>query len=292
MRTLRRILWTLFVLFLAGLVFFGARWVARKLHKPPVVIAEKPSPHRDNAREFVEAALAERFAGRARSALAFLQQARVLDPKLPGLEYQLGLTYLAAGELEEAENAAKLSLQRGEEQSNAMTLSVQAALERSRRDGSLDVAKDTLLARLEEARLLDPLNPAPLYVMAELHRATGKPDLAAEAYGLALQRVSKADAILIASVKAGLAGLRLNFKAATPPRAVPPEDAAVSPEELYFVAADALLRDDQATALAALKRVQTRIPPAVFATLLQDPFFQDYLLPPSLENLEKSRPPE
>jgi tetratricopeptide (TPR) repeat protein len=292
MRTLRRILWTLFVLLLAGVVFFGGRWMARKVHKPAVVIAEKPSPHRDSARDFVDAALAERFAGRPRSALAFLQQARVLDPQLPGLEYQFGMTHLAAGDLEEAENAARLSLQRGEEESNAMTLSAQVALERGRRDGSLDVAKDSILARLEEARLLDPLNPAPLYVAAELHRATGQPDLAAEAYGRALQRVSKGDTILLATVKAGVSGLRLNFKPASPPRVLPPEDQAAAPEELFFVAADALLRDDQTAALAALERVRPRIPPSAFVSLLQDPFFRDYLLPASLENLEKSVSPE
>ena len=55
------------------------------------------------------------------------------------------------------------------------------------------------------------------------------------------------------------------------------------PEQLFFGAADALLRGDRDQAAGYLRTVRERIPEPVFKALLQDSFFQDYLVPGLLE---------
>jgi hypothetical protein len=49
------------------------------------------------------------------------------------------------------------------------------------------------------------------------------------------------------------------------------------PEQLFFGAADALLRGDQGLAADYLRQGRERLPEPLFEALMQDSFFQDYL---------------
>jgi hypothetical protein len=64
------------------------------------------------------------------------------------------------------------------------------------------------------------------------------------------------------------------------------------PEQLFFGAADALLRGDNAAAAEFLGEARTRLPEEVFQAMLQDSFFQDYLDPSILADAPEpaSRP--
>lgn len=239
--------------------------------------AEVSAQNRERARGFAEAALAARFAGREREALGYFEEAKRNDPGLRGLDYQRGLTLLGLGEFEEAESAARRSLANGEEVANAHALLALILLEGARAKGAVAETGGVIEAEIAEARLADPLNPMPFYVLAEYLRAAGRPEAAVDAYQRALERVSKSDSILISTVKAGLAGMRLNFSPSSPRYKVQEVNGTAPPEQLYFAAADALLRGEQETATAYLERVRGRVPPEVFKALLQDSFFQDYL---------------
>lgn len=252
----------------------GRKSAASRFVPGPVEVSAE---NRELARGFAEAALAARFAGREREALGYFDEARRHDPGLRGLDYQRGLTLLGLGEFDEAEAAARRSLDNGEETGNAHALLALVLLERARAKGAVAESGAAIQAEVEKARLADPLNPMPFYALAEYLRAAGQPDAAVDAYQRALERVSKSDSILISTVKAGLAGMRLNFSPSSP-RYKPQEvNGTAPPEQLYFAAADALLRGDQETATGYLERVRSQVPSEVFRALLQDSFFQDYL---------------
>jgi len=96
-------------------------------------------------------------------------------------------------------------------------------------------------------------------------------------YQKALERVSKSDSIMVATVKAGLSGIRLQ-QGVGPDVVVPSlQDKVIPPEWLFFAAADALLKGDKATAQAFLERARGVLPPDLFKALLDDSFFQDYM---------------
>ena len=194
-----------------------------------------------------------------------------------GLEYQFALTYLDLGQYGPADDAAQRSVDRGEEKSNAQAVRGWILLEKSRAEGAVAAEGVKILAHLEESRATDPLNPMPLYLMGEYYRSAGQPGLAVEAYQRALERVSRTDSFLVTTVKAGLAGLRLNYQADHPPLKLHAVNWVLPPEQLFFGAADALLRGDNGAAAGFLREAKTRMPEEVFASLLQDSFFQDYL---------------
>lgn len=276
---LRAVLFGMLALLLVSAAFFAGAAMGKKSaasrYKPGPV--EVTAENRELARGFAEAALAARFAGREREALRYFEEARRHDPGLRGLDYQRALTLLALGEFDEAESATRRSLDNGEEIANAHAMLGLVTLERARAKGTVEQSGDAIRAQVEEARLADPLNPMPFYVLAEYLRAAGQPDAAVDAYQKALERVSKSDSILISTVKAGLAGMRLNFSASSPRYRLQEVNGAAPPEQLYFAAADALLRGDQEGATGYLERVREQVPSEVFKTLLQDSFFQDYL---------------
>ena len=178
-----------------------------------------------------------------------------------------------------ADNAARLSVDNGEEISNAQALRGWILLEKARADGTVAAQGAGILTLLEEARVTDPLNPMPFYIMGEYYRADGRPALAVDAYQRALERVSKTDSFLVTTVKAGLAGLRLDHRADNPPLKLNVINGVLPPEQLFFGAADALLRGDNAAAAGFLGEARTRLPEEVFQALLQDSLFQDYLDP-------------
>ncbi|MFZ4483573.1 MAG: hypothetical protein ACOYOL_06295 [Chthoniobacterales bacterium] len=291
MEVLRTILFSLLALCLAAMAFLLGGFVAAKTKVEAVKrsVSSVPAAHREAAAGFVEAALASRFSGRSSEALGYLQEARRQDPAARGLDYQLGLTHLALGELDEAEAAAAASLARSDEVSNAQTLSAAVLLARAVAAGNVEASREAVLGRLAEARTADPLNPAAPYLMGEFYRALGEPEAAMEAYRKALQRVSESDGVIISTVKAGLSGLRLNLKPGSAPMPVPRVAGVTSPEHLFFAAADALLRGEQQEALGFLREARARVSDPVYKALLQDSFFQDYL-PTGSTDLQPSAP--
>jgi len=292
LEVLRAILYGMVVLMLAGIAFVAGIFTAKKLEKPPMVkiVEEVPAEDREAAKEAVEAALAARFAGRNREALGLLEDARRSHPAMRGLEYQFALTYLDLDDYEQAEASARRSVERDEEKSNAQALRGMILLEKARAAGQVAAKLPEIEARLRESRETDPLNPMPLYVMGEAYRAAGRPELAVDPYRRALERVSKTDSYLVTTVKAGLAGIRLNHKDGDPPLKLQEINGVLPPEQLFFGAADALLRGDKAAAAGYLAEAKTRMPEKTFQALLQDSFFQDYLDPSILPDPQPPNP--
>jgi tetratricopeptide (TPR) repeat protein len=276
---LRAALYGLLVLLLAALAFVGGVFVAKETAKEPVVFAEEPVPSESRrlAREHVEAALASRFAGRHQEALASLDRARSENTKMRGLDYQFALTHLDLRDFEAARTAALRSAKKDEETSNAHALVALIALERARDGGSIEEVRAEILENIQRSREIDPLNPMPHYVLAEFQRAAGQPELAVDSYRRALERVSKTDSIMVSTVKAGLAGLRLHHEPDAPPLKLHSVNGIYPPEQLFFGAADALLRGDRAAAENFLRQAKGRLPAPLFDALLQDSFFQDFL---------------
>lgn len=279
MRVLRVTLYGLLVLLLAAGAFVAGRWLAKSKAAPtasPPAAVVTPE-QREAAKNFVEAALAERFRGDARAALELLEAARREDATLPGLDYQLGLTYLDLKDYDAAELAARRSIDRGEEQSNAYALAGWVALNKGRKTQSLEVAGDAILSSVAASRAVDPLNPAPFYVMAEYYRGVGRPAQAVEAYQRALERVARTDSAMIATVKAGLSGLRLHHVPGNPALQPSEFQGVVPSEQYFFAAADALLRGDRDAAIGYLAKARSHVSEPLFNALLKDSFFQDYL---------------
>lgn len=273
------VLYGMLVLLLAGIAFVGGVFVARETSKEPMVFAEEPVPaeNRRLARDHVEAALAARFAGRHQEALNYLERARRENAKMRGLDYQFALTHLDLRDFDAARTAALRSAEKNEETSNAHALVALVALERARTDGSVEQARAEVLENVQRSREIDPLNPMPHYVLAEFQRAAGQPELAVDSYRRALERVSKTDSIMVSTVKAGLAGLRLNYEPGDPPLKLHSVNGIYPPEQLFFGAADALLRGDRAAGEDYLRQAKERLPEPLFDALLQDSFFQDFL---------------
>jgi tetratricopeptide (TPR) repeat protein len=278
---LRATLYGLLVLMLAGMALVGGIFTARNLERPPVTVPVKevPAERKKAARDAVEAALAARFAGRHGVALGHLEEAGRQDPALRGLDYQLALTQLYLRDFAAAQAAARRSVEKNEEKSNAQALTGLIALEKARGGGAVESVREEVLAAVAVARETDPLAPMPFYVLAEFYRAAGQPDLAIEAYRGALQRVSKTDSIMVTAVKAGLAGLRLHHRPDSPRVKLMAINGIHPPEQLFFGAADALLRGESAEADDFLRQARGRLPGPLFDTLLKDSFFQDF--PPS-----------
>lgn len=279
LKFLRAVLYGLLVLMLAGVAFVAGVFVARQTERPPVaaVVEEVTGERRKAARDFVEAALASRFAGRHDEALGFLEEARRQDGTLRGLDYQFALTHLDRNDFAAAQSAARLSVEKDEEKSNAQALLGLIALESVRESGAAESVREEVLAAVQGSRETDPLNPMPFYILAEFYRAAGQPELAVDAYQRALERVSKTDSIMVSTVKAGLAGLRLNHEPGAPPLKLQQINGIHPPEQLFFGAADALLRGDRAQADDYLRQARERLPEPLFEALLQDSFFQDFL---------------
>ena len=279
-------LYALVVLMLAGIAFVAGVFTAKKTERPPVtvLVEEVPAERRKAARDAVEAALAARFAGRHEVALGHLEEAARQDATLRGLDYQFALTQLDLRNFEAARTAARRSAEKNEEKSNAQALTGLIALESVRDSGAAESVREEVLAAVESSRETDPLNAMPLYVLAEFYRAAGQPDLAVDAYRRAIERVSKTDSIMVTTVKAGLAGLRLNYRPGA--AAFKPKDinGIYPPEQLFFGAADALLRGDREQADNYLRQVRRQLPGPLFEALLQDSFFQDFPPGDSLTN--------
>lgn len=274
---LRRILFSLALLFLCGAAFFLGALVARSTGRDtrPLELPARPPEELRRARDSVEKALAARFEGDNEKALRLFDEAAAADASLRGLEYQRGLTQFFAGRFGEAEGSARSSLKAGEQTANAYALLVMCAAGRARAGEKTDPREIAEWA--EAARSADPLGPFVYYARGEYARATGRPGEAVEDYRRALERVSAADSFLVATVKAGLSALRLREDSGPKPVMPSIDDENVPPEWLFFAAGEALLVGDRPAAQAFLGRAQKVVRPEIFSALLKDSFFQDYL---------------
>ena len=275
---LRKLLLGLAVLFLACRAFVAGVFTAKKTAPRPMPVADGQTVAKEQraAREIVEQAFAARFAGDHRKALDLFTSAAEADSSLKGLDYQRGLCLLELGETESAAEAAQRSLSRREEKANAYALLVLCQTARVKA-GRAAASQDEVLALVDKGRAADPLNPAPYYALAEFFRAVGQPALALGNYQKALERVSKSDSMMVATVKAGLSGIRLQQGVGANVVVPSLQDRVIPPEWLFFAAADALIKGDKATGQAFLERARGVLPPDLFKALLDDSFFQDFL---------------
>lgn len=284
MELLRKILLGIAVVVVAGILFVVGAEVGTAVSKKTAIPAEKnvEFTSQTSARDLVEKAMASRFYGKLREALEQLEEARRWDVTMRGVDYQFALTYFDLRDYEQAEEKARRSIRRNEEISNAHALLALIYLVQAQDNGSPEVSEDRVMKNVHASRLADPLNPMPHYVLAEFYRAIGRPDLAVTAYRRALERVSKSDGIIMSTVKAGLAGLRNNHDANDPPFEPVLEDGEAPPEQFFFAAADALLRKDKERAVAHLEQARKQVSADVFQAIIEDSFFQDYLVSDSL----------
>ena len=274
---LQRILFSLALMFLCGIAFLVGAFVARS-NAPdsrPLELPQTPAEQAREAKLLIEGALAARFEGDNREALRLFDQAAASDPSLKGLDYQRGLTFLFDGDFASAENAANTALGKKEDEAEAYALLVMCAAGRAAAGETTDPAKVREWA--DNSRAKDPLGPFVHYAMGEYTRAIGQPRAAVEHYRKALERVSAADSFLVATVKAGLSGLRLRQDSDPKPVMPAITDENVPPEWLFFAAGEALLQGDRTAAKAFLARAEKVVRPEIFAALLKDSFFQDYL---------------
>lgn len=288
---LRRILFSLALLMLCAVSFLTGVFVARS-NAPdprPLELPATPPEQARRARELVEQALAARFAGKHGEALRLFDEASAADPSMPGLDYQRGLTQFFAGRTAEAEASARVSLEAKEQTANAYALLVLCAAARAAAGETTDPRQVEEWA--QSARAKDPLSPFVHYAMGEYTRAIGQPAAAVEHYRKALERVSRADSFLVATVKAGLSGLRLGKE--TEPEGIADAVTAenVPPESLFFAAGKALMEGDRTKAEAFLGRAREVVQPDIFSALLKDSFFQDYLPEGIPNNPQPSGPP-
>lgn len=274
---LRTILYTLAALTLCAVAFVAGILVARQTVRPPgpLELPTTPPEQAEHAKDLVEKALAARFAGDNAKAIRLFDEAAAADDSLKGLDYQRGICFLQQADFAEAETAANASLAKNEETANAYALLIMCAAGRARAGEKTDPKQ--VEAWLRDSRAKDPLAPAVHYAMGEYLRAVGQPREAVLSYRKALERVSAADSYLVATVKAGLAGMRLGQHADPKPVMPSITDENVPPEWLFFAAGEALLDGDKATAQAFLGRAQKVVRPEIFTALLKDSFFQDYL---------------
>ena len=274
---LQRVLYAMALLFVCAAAFVAGVFVAR-INAPdtrPLELPETPPAQVRQAKQWIEDALAARFEGNNKEALELFNRAAAADPSLKSLDYQRGLTFLFDGDFASAENAANAALGKKEDEANAYALLVMCAAARAAAGEKTDSAK--VEEWTAQSRAKDPLGPFVHYAMGEYLRTVGKPREAVEYYRKALERVSGADSFLVATVKAGLSGIRLGQNTGSKGFMPSINDENIPPEWLFFAAGDALLRGDKPTAQAFLERAKKVVQPEIFAALLKDSFFQDFL---------------
>ncbi len=276
------VLTTSFGLFLLG------RYQAKLAREPAALFVSSVSPERQQlARDLAEAAFSAGFAGEWDRAIELFKQARETDPDLRGIDLQLARCEYERGDYAAAEVFAQRSLDREESECSSHLLLARAALAKAQQAGSLNLALEPVMARLEMARRADPTNPEPFFHLAEVHRLKGQPAEALLAYQRAVERLPGTDNLFIATVKAGLSGLRLHAGDEARPVLTVPESGPVPPEQLYFAAADALLRNKVEEGEALLQRVRPHVPAGTFQALLKDSFFLDYLPAEAMQRLQE-----
>jgi len=274
---LRTILYTLAAITVCAVAFVAGIFVARQTVRPPgpLELPVTPTEQVNRAKELIEEALAARFEGDNAKAIQLFGEAATLDSSLKGLDYQRGLSFLFSGDFPNAEAAANASLAKREETANARALLIICAAGRARTGETTDPKQ--VEEWFGEARAKDPLRSFVHYAMGEYSRAIGQPRDAVDHYRKALERVSAADSLLVSTVKAGLAGIRLEQNTGGEVVATDVDLGGLPPEELFFGAARSLRAGDTERAKVLLERAREVLRPEVFSALIRDSFFQDFL---------------
>lgn len=276
------LLWLLAALFFFSACFAGAGWwmAATAREAPPAVVdstaaaADDPVPASRPQRAAIDRALADLRSGLALHALAKLREVRAENPRIPSIDYLVGLAALQADEREVAEQALASSLVKGQRVSDSLAL--QAALAAQAEGGAvetpfgnLEPAADRLLREAAEA---DPANPFPCFELAARLRARGDYAAAKEMLEAARVRLLPVDAHTAVDVSLRLLELQEKDDAELPQM---PSDAA-APADLFGAAylGFRLGRPDEAKAF--LRKASHLLPPDVFAYLATDPAFASY----------------
>ena len=274
--------WLLAALFFFSACVAGTGWwmAAGSGEAPPAkadsiaAAAEDSAPATRPQRAAIDRALSDLRSGLALHALSKLRKVQAENPRIPSIDYLVGLAALQADEREVAEQALVSSLAKGQRVSDALAL--QAALAAQAEGGSADTpfgnlepAPDRLLREAVEA---DPANPFPCFELASRLRARGDYAAAKEMLEAARVRLQPVDAHTAVDVSLRLLELQEKDDAQLPQM---PSDAA-APADLFGAAylGFRLGRPDEANAL--LRKASDLLPPDLFAYLAADPAFAPF----------------
>lgn len=274
--------WLLAALFFFSACVAGTGWwmAATASETPPAVVdsttaaADDTSPATKPQRAAIDRALADLRSGLALHALAKLREVRAENPRIPSIDYLVGLAALQADEREVAEQALASSLARGQRVSDSLAL--QAALAAQAEGGSvetpfgnLEPAVDRLLREAAEA---DPANPFPCFELAARLRTRGDYAAAKEMLEAARVRLLPVDAHTAVDVSLRLLELQEKDDAELPQM---PSDVA-APADLFGAAYLGFRLGRPEDAKVFLRKASDLLPPDVFAYLATDPAFASY----------------
>jgi len=274
--------WLLAALFFFSTCMTGAGWwMAATASEAPPEVADSTAAAADDPvsasrpqRAAIDRALADLRSGLALHALAKLREVRAENPRIPSLDYLVGLAALQADEPEVAEQALASSLAKGQRVSDSLAL--QAALAARAEgetaeiaSGNLEPAADRLLREAIEA---DPANPFPCFELAARSRARGDYAAAKEMLEAERVRLLPVDAHTAVDVSLRLLELQEKDDAHLPQM---PSDAA-APADLFGAAYLGFRLGQPGEARAYLLKAADLLPHDLFAYLAADPAFASY----------------
>lgn len=274
--------WLLAAFFFFSACVTGTGWwmAVTASEAPPAVVdstaeaADDPVTASRPQRAAIDRALADLRSGLALHALAKLREVRAENPRIPSIDYLVGLAALQADEREVAEQALASSLVKGQRVSDSLAL--QAALAARAGGGSvetpfgnLEPAADRLLREAAEA---DPANPFPCFELAARLRTRGDYAAAKEMLEAARVRLLPVDAHTAVDVSLRLLELQEKDNTELPQM---PSDAA-TPADLFGAAYLGFRLGRPEDAKVFLRKASHLLPPDVFAYLATDPAFAPY----------------
>jgi tetratricopeptide (TPR) repeat protein len=206
--------------------------------------------------------------------LSKLRKVQAENPRIPSIDYLVGLAAVQADEREVAEQALVSSLAKGQRVSDALAL--QAALAAQAEGGSADTpfgnlepAPDRLLREAVEA---DPANPFPCFELAARLRARGDYAAAKEMLEAARVRLQPVDAHTAVDVSLRLLELQETADADLPEILSETTGAA----DLFGAAYLGFRRGRPEEAVEFLRRAGEILPEDMVAYLAADPSFKTY----------------
>ena len=216
----------------------------------------------------------------ATHALSSLRRVQNENPRIPSLDYLLGLAALQAGKIEEAEEAIAMSLAKGERVSDSLAL--RASLEaQAEGDAGWKPIGDVMPAAersLHEAVTADLANPFPYFELAMRWRLHGDNARAKEMLKSARLRLQPVDAHAAVDVTLRLLELQEMEDGALPQL---PQEAA-APADLFAAAYLGLRLGEDEQATAFLQKARASLPPELYNYLIADPAFAPYRARPGL----------
>ena len=283
--------WVLAGVFFSMACGLGAAWwlaaaTIAESKSPPVSAARNAPPSEGillitrPQQEAIERALSDLRGGMATHALSSLRRVQNENPRIPSLDYLLGLAALQAGKIEEAEEAIAMSLAKGERVSDSLAL--RASLEaQAEGDAGWKPIGDVMPAAersLHEAVTADPANPFPYFELAMRWRLRGDNARAKEMLKSARLRLQPVDAHAAVDVTLRLLELQEMEDGALPQL---PQEAA-APADLFAAAYLGLRLGEDEQATAFLQKARASLPPELYNYLIADPAFAPYRARPGL----------